>query len=48
MITKTHDSELRDQEEAGRMRQTNELFTQSTALKFVTALNKQAAMKAIA
>ena len=32
-----HDSE---QEEAGRMRRTSELFTGSTALKFVNALNK--------
>ena len=42
MITygiKTHDSELRGQEEAGRMRQMSELFTGSTALKLVNALN---------
>ena len=37
---KTHDSELRGQEEAGRMRQTSELFTGSTALKLLNALNK--------
>ena len=37
---KTHDSESRGQEEAGRTRQTSELFTRSTALKFVNALNK--------
>ena len=37
---KTHDSELRVQEEAGRMQRTSELFTRSTALKFVNALNK--------
>ena len=37
---KTHDSESRGQEEAGRTRRTNELFTRSTALKFVNALNK--------
>ena len=37
---KTHDSESRGQEEAGRTRQTSELFTHSTALKFVNALNK--------
>ena len=39
---KTHDSESRGQEEAGRMRRTRELFTRSTALKFVNALNKKA------
>ena len=37
---KTHDSESRGQEEVGRTRQTSELFTRSTALKFVNALNK--------
>ena len=37
---KTHDSESRGQEEAGRTRRTSELFTRSTALKFVNALNK--------
>ena len=37
---KTHDSELRGQEEAGRTRRTSELFTCSTALNFVNALNK--------
>ena len=37
---KTHDSELRGQEEAGRTQQTSELFTRSTVLKFVNALNK--------
>ena len=36
----THDSESRGQEEAGRTRQTSELFTRSTALKFVNTLNK--------
>ena len=36
---KTHDSESRGQEEAGRTRRTSELFTRSTALKFVNALN---------
>ena len=36
---KTHDSESRGQE-AGRTRRTSELFTRSTALKFVNALNK--------
>ena len=37
---RTHDSESRGQEEAGRTRQTSVLFTGSTALKFVNALNK--------
>ena len=37
---KTHDSESRGQEEAGRTRRTSELFTGSTALKFVSALIK--------
>ena len=37
---KTHDSESRGQEEAGRTQRTSELFTRSTALKFVNALNK--------
>ena len=37
---KTHDSESRGQEEAGYTQRTNELFTCSTALKFVNALNK--------
>ena len=37
---KTHDSEWRGQEEAGCMRQTSELFTGSTTVKFVNALNK--------
>ena len=37
---KTHNSESRGQEEAGRMRRTSELFTGSTALKLVNALNK--------
>ena len=40
IIIKTHDSESRGQEEAGRTRRTSELFTRSTALKFVNALNK--------
>ena len=39
-LIKTHDSELRGQEEAGRTRRTSELFTCSIALKFVNALNK--------
>ena len=41
MHMKIHDSESRGQEEAGRMRRTSELFTGSTAVKFVNALNKQ-------
>ena len=40
LLIKTHDSESRGQEEAGRTRRTSELFTRSTALKFVNALNK--------
>ena len=40
LCIKTHDSESRGQEEAGRTRRTSELFTRSTALKFVNALNK--------
>ena len=39
-IIKTHDSESRGQEESSRTRRTSELFTRSTALKFVNALNK--------
>ena len=37
---KTHDSESRGQEEAGRTRRTSVLFTGSTALKLENALNK--------
>ena len=37
---KTHSSKLRGQEEAGHMQQTSELFTGSTAVKFVSTLNK--------
>ena len=37
---KTHNSELRGQEEAGCIRQTSELFTGSTILKLVNALNE--------
>ena len=37
---KTHDSELRGQEDAGRTRRMSVLFTGSTAVKFVDALNK--------
>ena len=42
MITwiKTHDSESRGKEEAGRTQRMSELFTGSTAVKFVNALNK--------
>ena len=39
-IIKTHGSESRGQEEAGRTQRTSELFTGSTAVKFVNALNK--------
>ena len=39
-LIKTHDSESRGQEEAGRTRRTSVLFTGSTALKLVNALNK--------
>ena len=37
---KTHDSESRGQEEAGRMRRMSVLFTGNTTVKFVNALNK--------
>ena len=37
---KTHDSESRGQEEAGRTRRMSVLFTSSTGVKFVNALNK--------
>ena len=37
---KTHGSELQGQEEAGRTRQTSELFTGSTAVNFVNTLAK--------
>ena len=37
---KTHNSESRGQEEAGHMRQVSVLFTRTTAVKFVDALNK--------
>ena len=37
---KTHNSELRGQEEAGCTRRTSELFTRSTTVKFVDVLNK--------
>ena len=40
LYIKTHDSESRGQEEAGHTRRMSELFTGSTALKFVNALNK--------
>ena len=39
-LIKTHDSESQGQEEAGGTQQTSELFTCSTTLKFVNALNK--------
>ena len=37
---KTHNSESRGQEEAGRTQRTSELFTGSTTLKLANALNK--------
>ena len=37
---KTHDSESRGQEEAGRTRRMSVLFIGSTGVKFVNALNK--------
>ena len=40
LYIKTHNSESRGQEEAGRTQRTSELFTRSTAVKFVDALNK--------
>ena len=39
-IIKIHSSESQGQEEAGRMRRMSVLFTRSTAVKFVNALNK--------
>ena len=39
-IIKTHNSESRGQEEAGRTRRMSVLFTGSTGVKFVNALNK--------
>ena len=36
----THNSESQGQEEASRMQQTSELFTDSTTVKFVNTLNK--------
>ena len=39
-MIKTHDSESRGQEEAGRMRRMSVLFAGNTAMKFVNALNK--------
>ena len=39
-IIKTHDSESRAQEETGRTRRMSVLFTGSTGVKFVNALNK--------
>ena len=40
LYIKTHDSESRGQEEAGRTRRMSVLFTGNTALKLVNALNK--------
>ena len=37
---RTHDSEPRGQEEAGLKQRMSVLFTGSTAMKFVNALNK--------
>ena len=39
-IIKTHDSESRGQDEAGRMQRMSVLFMRSTAVRFVNALNK--------
>ena len=39
-VIKTHDSESRGQEEAGHMQRMSVLFTGSTSVKFVNALNK--------
>ena len=39
-IIKTHDSESRGQEEAGRTRRMSVLFTSSTGVKFINTLNK--------
>ena len=39
-LIKTHNSESRGQEETGHMRRMSELFTGSTAVKFVNALIK--------
>ena len=44
-IIKTHDTESRNQEKAGYMQRTSELFTGSTTLKLVNAI--KAAIKAI-
>ena len=41
---KTHDSESRGQEEAGRTRRTSVIYTGSTGVKFVNALNKPLAI----
>ena len=40
LLIKTHNSESRGQEEAGRTRRMSVLFTGSTGVKFVNALNK--------
>ena len=40
LLIETNDSESRGQEEAGRTRRMSELFTGSTAVKFINALNK--------
>ena len=40
LVIKTHNSESRGQEEAGHTQQMSVLFTHSTTMKFVNALNK--------
>ena len=40
LVIKTHGSESRGQEEAGRTRRMSELFTRSTALKFENSVTK--------
>ena len=44
-IIKTHDSESQGQEEAGRTRRMSVLFTGSTGVKFVNALNYKPPLK---
>ena len=39
IIIKTHDSEYREQEEAGHMQRMSELFTCKTTVKFVSNIN---------
>ena len=40
LLIKTHNSESQGKEEAGHTRRMNELFTGSTTVKFVNAVNK--------